>query len=188
MNFGILTPAWFPIWDWWKKYGTAQSGICEFNTGFNLRVMIQILNHANVNWKVLHWMFDKFGFVQWSTLPKVKYFLNEIDIDSINEYTKYVHFTPFISPTPTNKNVSVSQLKPILIKQHIYSKYKQLYGMAYFYRLELVTLMVCKCTGFVHVSLCIPSVSTSFRKYLIFGDVVIDKTKLTKYSMQYLLI
>ena len=49
------------------------------------------------------------------------------DINSINEDTKYMYCTPLISPTPTDRNIIVYQLKPF--KQYIYCTNKQLGGI-----------------------------------------------------------
>ena len=73
-----------------------------------------------------------------STSPKIKYFPIVFDIDSINKDTKYIYCTPLISPTPTDKNIIIFQLKPF--EQYIYYRNKQLDGMNNVYDNNTVSL------------------------------------------------
>ena len=49
------------------------------------------------------------------------------DINCIKQDTKYIYYTPLISPTSTDKNIIVYQLKPF--KQYIYCTNEQLDGI-----------------------------------------------------------
>ena len=63
-------------------------------------------NHGDLRLKGITLNIWSAWFYQRSISPKIKYFLNELDMFSINEDEKSLQFTPLTSPTPIDKNIS----------------------------------------------------------------------------------